>query len=142
MLPRKSGHIVNIASTSGQRSTILSGTYAATKHAVSSKMSSILRQVSSGLLTYIDTQVIGMTKTAGVEYAADGIYVNAVAPGCVKTQFLEQALSLGWSEESISDLFPIKRLADRVDIARAVGFLLESTYAVGFVVTVDGGHCS
>ncbi|KAF5007334.1 hypothetical protein FDECE_6344 [Fusarium decemcellulare] len=119
MLPYKSGSIVNIASTAGQRSTILSGTYSATKHAV-----------------------IGLTKTAGVEYAADGICVNAVAPGCVKTQFLQQALSSGWSEESISNLFPIKRLSEPKDIARAVSFLLNSPYAVGSVVTVDGGHCA
>ncbi|KAJ3541070.1 hypothetical protein NM208_g4782 [Fusarium decemcellulare] len=119
MLPYKSGSIVNIASTAGQRSTILSGTYSATKHAV-----------------------IGLTKTAGVEYAAEGICVNAVAPGCVKTQFLQQALSSGWSEESISDLFPIKRLSEPKDIARAVSFLLNSPYAVGSVVTVDGGHCA
>ncbi|KAH6871603.1 short chain dehydrogenase [Thelonectria olida] len=119
MLQQKGGRIVNIASTAGQRSTILSGSYAATEHAV-----------------------IGMTKTAGVEYAAEGICINAVAPGCVKTQFLDQALSLGWSEETIRDLFPIKRLAEPLDIAKAVKFLLDSPYAVGSVVTVDGGHCS
>lgn len=86
------------------------------------------------------TQVVGLTKTAALEYATQGITVNAVAPGAIKTAILGQAIEAGaYSEESIADMFPQKRMGVSEDIARAISFLLNSPYATGTVLAVDGG---
>jgi NAD(P)-dependent dehydrogenase (short-subunit alcohol dehydrogenase family) len=83
---------------------------------------------------------VGLTKTAALEYATKGITVNAVAPGAIKTSILNQAIEAGsYSEESITDMFPSKRMGAPVDIARAIAFLLDSPYATGTILAVDGG---
>ncbi|KAH7386964.1 hypothetical protein DE146DRAFT_748055 [Phaeosphaeria sp. MPI-PUGE-AT-0046c] len=111
------GHIVNIASIAGLHGILYSGTYVTTKHAV-----------------------VGMTRTAALEYAQTGIQVAAVAPGAIKRYILNDAIAAGaYSEESIASMFPMKNMGKPLDIAQAISFLLHSDYATGSILEVDGG---
>lgn len=81
-----------------------------------------------------------MTKTASNKFAAKGITVNAIAPGAIKTKILNQPIEAGkYNEQSIIDMFPIKRMGEPMDIARTISFILDSPYLTGTVVGVDGG---
>lgn len=84
-----------------------------------------------------------MTKTAAIEYATKGVTVNAIAPGCVKTKIINDAINAGkYDEESIAAMFPIKRMGECLDIARTVSFILDSPYMTGSIIGVDGGFCA
>jgi hypothetical protein len=77
---------------------------------------------------------------SSLDYATYGITVNAIAPGPVKTSILKQAIDAGaYSEESIADLLPVKRMGELMDIARGIKFSLESKFTTGMVLSVDGG---
>lgn len=81
-----------------------------------------------------------MTKSAAVDYATSGVTINAIAPGAIKTNILQQAIEAGaYSEESIAEMFPAKRMGVPMDIARGISFLLDSPYALGTILSVDGG---
>jgi len=85
-------------------------------------------------------QVVGMTRTAAIEYAQSGIQVAAVAPGAIKTDILNDAIAAGaYSEESIASMFPMKKMGKPLDVAQAISFLLHSDYATGSILEVDGG---
>ncbi|KPM45129.1 hypothetical protein AK830_g1371 [Neonectria ditissima] len=117
MLPQKSGSIVNVASMAGLNGVRASATYSATKHAV-----------------------VGLTKSAAVDYATDGIKINAIAPGAIRTDILQYAIDAGsYSEESIAAMFPMKRMGAPIDIAQGISFLLNNDYATGTILSVDGG---
>lgn len=121
MLQRGGGSIVNIASTNSFRPLPKQAVYTATKHGV-----------------------IGLTKTAAIEYAGKGIRVNAVAPGAIDTPMLRGAIAARGSDEAevISRLSLIGRFGDPTEIANAVLWLCSdrSTYTVGHTLAVDGGY--
>ncbi|KUL81347.1 hypothetical protein ZTR_09890 [Talaromyces verruculosus] len=120
MESRGYGRIINLASIAGRRGILYQGSYVATKHAV-----------------------VGMTKTAAIEYATKGITVNAIAPGAIKTKILNDTIEAGkYDEESIVDTFPAKRMGDPMDIARTVKYILDSPFMTGSVIGVDGGFCA
>lgn len=89
--------------------------------------------------------VIGMTKTAALEYAKENIRVNAVCPGTTLTQQLlgifERMPQVRPAQEA---LHPIGRLAEPREIADAVLWLCSdaSSYVTGHTLTVDGGYTS
>ena len=121
----RGGSIVNAASVGGFLATPTAGHYVASKHAV-----------------------LGLTKTAAVEYGRYGIRVNAVSPGAVRTEML---LSVFGSEEidQMGAVHPIGRIGRPEEIADAVAWLFsdESSYFTGQSLTLDGGltvqrpHC-
>src|SRR6202022_3643980 len=88
--------------------------------------------------------VIGLTKTAAIEYAGSGIRVNAVAPGAIDTPMLRGAMAARGSKEEdvLARLSLIGRFGKPTEIARAVLWLCsdESTYTLGHVLAVDGGY--
>ncbi|MBL8512616.1 MAG: SDR family oxidoreductase [Betaproteobacteria bacterium] len=121
MLANGGGAIVNAASTYGLiGSTAGHVPYAAAKHGV-----------------------IGLTKSAAIEYAKTGIRVNAICPGWTHSEMVDPAL------EAMPDVLggliaqdvPMGRVADAVEIARAVLWLCsaESSYVTGAALTADGG---
>jgi NAD(P)-dependent dehydrogenase (short-subunit alcohol dehydrogenase family) len=111
------GSIVNAASVGGFLATPTAGVYVASKHAV-----------------------LGLTKTAAVEYGRYGIRVNAVSPGAVRTEML---LSVFGNEEiaRMDAVHPLGRIGRPEEIADAVAWLFsdESSYYTGQSLTLDGG---
>ena len=117
MKEARSGRIINISSTAGQRGEAFSSHYAATKGAV-----------------------ISLTKSLAVELAPFGILVNCVAPGWVVTDMTRDDL-LGSRRESILQTIPVGRAATTDEIAGAVVFLASelSTFITGEILNVNGG---
>jgi len=116
MLERGSGRIISITSVVGQKGNFGQTNYAAAKAAI-----------------------IGFTKSLALETAKKGITVNAVAPGFVKTamtgQMPKEVL------DKIVESIPVGRMAEPLEIARAVLFLADekSSYITGQVFSVNGG---
>jgi NAD(P)-dependent dehydrogenase (short-subunit alcohol dehydrogenase family) len=86
--------------------------------------------------------VIGLTRSAALEYAARGIRVNAVCPGTIDTPMVSKMLDKGMlaMDDLLRDL-PMKRLGKGEEIADAVLWLCSpgSTFVTGQALAVDGG---
>ena len=87
--------------------------------------------------------VVGLTKGASIDYAQQGIRVNAVAPGAIKTDILKNAIASGtYDVSSIEAIHPMNRLGEVEDIAKAIYFLAsdENTFMTGTILNIDGGY--
>ncbi len=88
--------------------------------------------------------VIGLTQTAANEYAAQGIRINAVCPGFIKTPMLENAGILDNKQmyDTLVALHPIHRLGEPNEIAAPVLWLCsaEASFVTGIAMLVDGGY--
>jgi NAD(P)-dependent dehydrogenase (short-subunit alcohol dehydrogenase family) len=119
MLTQGGGAIVNMSSVAGLIGTRIGIGYGATKHGV-----------------------IGATKAAAMEYAAQGIRVNAVCPGVVRTEMTERAF---FHDEQLAAAMtarhPIGRLVTSEEVAAAVLWLCSSdaSATTGLALPVDGG---
>lgn len=85
--------------------------------------------------------VIGLVRTAALEWARDGVRVNAVCPGEILTPMLEDAVRAGSRPAASSMDIPIGRIGSPYEVAHAVSWLLsdESSYVTGAALAVDGG---
>ena len=84
--------------------------------------------------------VVGLTRGAAVDHAADGIRVNAVAPGFIRTPLIEV---LSPEEiEAVAQVHPLGRLGEVDEVAELVAWLASdaSSFATGSVYNVDGGY--
>src|SRR5262249_48127355 len=116
------GSIVNGASVAGLVGFDRNAAYVASKHAV-----------------------LGLTKTAALEYAARGIRVNAICPGVVRTPFTDRFTGgTAEGEAPYTAAIPLGRLAEPAEVARSVVWLCsaESSYVTGHGLVVDGGLVS
>jgi 3-oxoacyl-[acyl-carrier protein] reductase len=113
MLQRKYGRIINVVSLSGLKGLAGQTNYSAAK---------------SG--------VIGATKALAQEVGRQGITVNALAPGFIKTDMTE-----GLDEKELRGIIPTKRFGTPEEVAFAAGFLAapEAGYITGQVLSVNGG---
>ena len=87
--------------------------------------------------------VVGMTKTAAIEYAQSGIRVNAVCPGYILTPLVEQGiLSDPGQEEQVTKRHPMGRLGKPEEIAESVVWLCSdaASFVTGHTMTIDGGY--
>lgn len=117
----KGGAIVNNASILGVVGFANAGAYVAAKHGV-----------------------LGLTKTAAIEYATRKVRVNAVCPGFIETPMLAHAglLQDPALKKMLTDLHPMKRLGASEEVARAVVWLCSdaASFVTGHPLLVDGGY--
>ena len=86
--------------------------------------------------------VVGLVRGLGVELARDGIRVNGVAPGYIRTaQLLSKQHSLGPDADKAGEFIPMGRIGEPDEIADVILFLASNAarYMTGQVVVVDGG---
>ena len=117
MLKNGGGSIINMGSVLSSVGFAQSGAYVAAKHGL-----------------------IGLTKTAAIEYSKDGVRVNAVGPGFIETPLLKtpEAAEI---VAGVTPLHPIGRLGQPDEVASVVTFLAsdEASFVSGSYYTVDGG---
>ena len=89
--------------------------------------------------------VLGLTKSAALEYAKSGIRINAIAPGGVETEMADRVNenTPQWLK-TLTSMHPIGRIADPEEIATAVVWLLseKASFVLGHTLLVDGGVVS
>jgi NAD(P)-dependent dehydrogenase (short-subunit alcohol dehydrogenase family) len=89
--------------------------------------------------------VLGLTKSAALEYAKSGIRINAIAPGGVETEMANRVNESNpqWLE-TLTSMHPIGRIADPEEIANTVVWLLsdKESFVLGHTLLVDGGVVS
>ncbi|MEV5829328.1 glucose 1-dehydrogenase [Spirillospora sp. NPDC052242] len=97
-----------------------------------------------GISDYSATKggVVAMTRTAAIEYVKQGVRVNAVCPGVVRTPLLDQAIQGGmFTPEEAAALHPTGVLIDPEDVAETFAFLCSdaSRHITGQAIAVDCG---
>lgn len=119
MVRQGQGSIVNLASVAGLVGAPMFGPYVASKHGV-----------------------IGLTRTAALEYGRMGVRVNAVCPSFIRTEMFERSLA---GRQDLADRLvrnsPLRRLGEPTEVAEAVVWLCSdaSSFVNGHALTVDGG---
>ena len=86
--------------------------------------------------------VVGLTKTAALEYAKKGIRVNAVCPGNIETPMLERIMDRGQGNDKLMlTMQPQGRLGKAEEIAEAAVWLCseKASFVTGHAMAVDGG---
>ena len=86
--------------------------------------------------------MLGMARTWALELAADGITVNVVAPGPIRTDMFYDVIPAGSERErKLAASMPVQRLGEPGDVARAVAFFADpaNSFVTGQVLYVCGG---
>ena len=91
--------------------------------------------------------VVNFTRSLALDHAADGIRVNCLCPGEVRTPMLEGGAKSRFGDvegglAKLSENIPMRRISDPIEQARAIRFLAsdESSYMTGSIVVNDGGN--
>ena len=118
MLASGGGVIVNIASVAGLGGFPRHPAYAASKHGV-----------------------VGLTRTAALEYGRKGIRINALCPGFTLTPMVQQMLDAGLPTEQLVARVPLGRLGTSEEVAATAIYLCSeaAAFMVGHALAIDGG---
>ncbi len=122
MLNDGGGAIVNVSSTLGLRGSPFAAPYSASKHAV-----------------------LGLTRTAALEYAAQAIRVNAVCPGAIDTPMMDETFErFPGFREALTGFVPMGRMGGPQEVAGAIAWLSSdaASFVTGEALTVEGGLLS
>ena len=96
-----------------------------------------------GQAPYVSSKhgVIGLTKTAALEYGRRGVRINAVCPGTVLTPMVQHVIDQGLEEHLVA-LHPIGRIGTAEEVANAVLWLCsdDASFVLGVALPVDGGY--
>lgn len=113
------GSIVNMASILGQVGFATASAYVSAKHGV-----------------------VGLTKTAAIEYAQRGIRVNSVGPAFIRTPMIAALEDDADAHRMLVDSHPMGRLGEPEEVAEVVGFLSSNraSFVTGSYYPVDGGY--
>ena len=87
--------------------------------------------------------VVGLTKAAALEYASQGVRVNAVCPGYIHTPMVQPRLdTIDGYEDQLKARHPLGRLGEPEEIAAAVVWLSSdaASFVTGHNMPVDGGY--
>jgi NAD(P)-dependent dehydrogenase (short-subunit alcohol dehydrogenase family) len=119
MQQQKSGSIINISSTMGERGAGNMSLYVGSKHAVE-----------------------GITKSAAIEAAAYGVRVNAIAPGPTETAMLDRLTDTPQGKTPFYSTVPMRRGGQPEEIAEAILFVAsdKASYITGQILRVNGGR--
>lgn len=120
MAQQGSGSIVNVASIAGMRGLPNQIAYTASKHAV-----------------------IGMTKSAALEYARNGIRVNAICPVFTHTPLVDKLFaSAEGLDQKLLRTIPLRRFGEVSDVVNAICWLVDdaSSFITGLALPIDGGQ--
>jgi NAD(P)-dependent dehydrogenase (short-subunit alcohol dehydrogenase family) len=119
MLEQGKGAIVNTASVAGLVGLLNASSYVASKHGV-----------------------VGLTKTAALEYAQMGIRVNCVCPGYIETPMTAELRADPVRSASMLAREPIGRLGTPQEVAETVAWLSSdaASFVTGHAMVVDGGY--
>jgi NAD(P)-dependent dehydrogenase (short-subunit alcohol dehydrogenase family) len=117
MVQTGGGAIVNMSSTAGHHGVSGLADYVATKHGLE-----------------------GLTRAAALDYAGDGVRVNAIAPGPILTEGLAQAGPR--AQQAAASAMPMQRVGQPEEVAGAVVWLCseESAFVTGTTLVMDGGE--
>jgi NAD(P)-dependent dehydrogenase (short-subunit alcohol dehydrogenase family) len=118
MLEQGAGVIVNMASILGSVGFATAPAYVAAKHGI-----------------------VGLTKTAALEYSKQGLRINSVGPGFIKTPLIAGALD-EQTQAYLSGLHAVGRMGESQEVANLVAFLCsdEASFLTGGYYLVDGGY--
>ena len=121
LLKQGGGAIVNNSSIAGLVGFPSGGIYVASKHAV-----------------------IGLTKTAALEYARQGVRVNAVCPAAIQTDMLDRVFGSEEAKGQMAGMHPMGRIGRAEEVATAVVWLCSegASFVTGHALPVDGGYLS
>ena len=113
------GSITNISSILGQVGYVGSSAYTSAKHGV-----------------------VGLTRTAAIEYAAKGIRINAIGPAFIETPMITPIIKNEIMKKEIESLHPMNRLGKPEEVADLILFLSSdrASYLTGNFYPVDGGY--
>ena len=119
MLEGGGGSIVNMASILGQVGFATAPAYVSAKHGV-----------------------VGLTRTAAVEYGPRGLRINVVGPGFIRTPMISALENDPESYRTLVSLHPLGRLGEPEEVAEVVGFLSSerASFVTGAYYAVDGGY--
>ncbi|MBR1221471.1 glucose 1-dehydrogenase [Bradyrhizobium sp. U87765 SZCCT0131] len=119
MQQQKSGSIINISSTMGERGAGNMALYVGSKHAVE-----------------------GITKSAAIEAAAYGVRVNAIAPGPTETAMLDRLTDTPEGKTPFYSTIPMRRGGRPEEIAEVILFVAsdKASYITGQIIRVNGGR--
>ena len=92
-----------------------------------------------GLSAYVASKhaVVGLTRTAALDYAQQGVRINAVCPGPIRANGIDLQV-----EAQVASILPIGRMGTPEEVAEAVVWLCSdaATFVTGHTMTVDGGY--
>jgi NAD(P)-dependent dehydrogenase (short-subunit alcohol dehydrogenase family) len=113
------GAIVNVASTLALRGSPFGSPYSASKHGV-----------------------LGLTRTAAIEYAPRGVRVNAVCPGAIDTPMMDATFNrFPGFREALTGFVPMNRMGSAGEVAAAIAWLCSdgASFITGEGLTIEGG---
>jgi NAD(P)-dependent dehydrogenase (short-subunit alcohol dehydrogenase family) len=122
MVAAGGGTIVNVASTLALRGSPFASPYSASKHGV-----------------------LGLTRTAAIEYAQQGIRVNAVCPGAIDTPMMDETFArFPGFREALTGFVPMGRMGGASEVAGAIAWLCSdaASFVTGEALNIEGGLLS
>jgi NAD(P)-dependent dehydrogenase (short-subunit alcohol dehydrogenase family) len=108
-------------------------------------ISSVVGLITQSIYAPTKAAILQLTRQSAVDYASQGIRINCVLPGGMKTPMTQREIDEGDNEELLEkelELLPMGRLADPREVVYAILFLAsdEASFITGAALAADGGY--